>query len=185
MKTVLSFKTETNGLPNWKARSDDESQPHLVRLSAVLCNAETQEVIDQMDVVIIPDGWDIPQDTINVHGITFEDAKERGISEAGAVKLFLKLVMNADVIVSSNKQFNNRIMCIAFKRHLTEEAFECWSEIPSYCAMKMAKDKTGNKQLSLSDALSHFTGKKAVDNHDSLVNAKSAAKVFFAINKQN
>ena len=50
MKTLLSFKTETNGLPLWRERSNNEGQPHIVRLAAVLCNAETQEIIGDMDV---------------------------------------------------------------------------------------------------------------------------------------
>lgn len=183
MKKVLSYKTETNGLPNWRARSDDESQPHLVRLSAVLYNAETKEELESMDVIVRPEGWEIPQETINVHGITVEKAVQEGVSEVSAINTFNDLVARADSVVSSNKQFNSRIIRIALKRYSEDYQQEAWSNNKDnhYCAMKMAKDDTGNKSLSLSDALNYYNGQQAVDNHDSLVNAQSSAKVFFAI----
>lgn len=186
MKNVLSFKSETNGLPLWRARSNDEGQPHIVRLAAVLCDGKTQEVIEHMDVVIRPEGWDIPKETIDVHGITVQNAAEKGISESAAIEMFLSLVKSAGVVVSSNKQFNSRIIRIALKRHAEEYHQEAWNDNKEnhFCAMKMAKDDTGNKSLSLSDALSHYTGNQAVDNHDSLVNATSSARVFFAINNK-
>ena len=181
---VLSFKTETNGLPLWRARSNDEGQPHIVRLAAVLCDGKTQEIIDQMDVIIIPDGWDIPKETIDVHGITVEHAIENGIHEHDAIDMFINLVKQSGSVVSSNKQFNSRIMRIALKRHAEEFHQEAWNDNKEnhFCAMKMAKDDLDNKQVSLSDALAHYTGQQAKDNFDSLVNATSSARVFFAIN---
>lgn len=185
MKKVLSFKTETNGLPLWRARSNDEGQPHIVRLAAVLCDAETQEVIDQMDVVIRPEGWEIPQETIEVHGIAFDHAIEKGISESSAIEMFLGLVRKADAVVSSNKQFNSRIIRIALKRHAEEFHQEAWNDNKEnhFCAVKMAKDDLGNKGIALDEALAHYTGNTA-KNNDSLVNAESAAKVYFAINNK-
>lgn len=185
MKKVLSFKTETNGLPLWRARSNDEGQPHIVRLAAVLCDAETQEVIDQMDVVIRPDGWEIPQETIEVHGIAFDHAIEKGISEPDALDMFINLFDKADFVVSSNKQFNNRIIRIGLKRYAQEFYQEAWNDNKEnhFCAVKMAKDDLSNKGIALDEALAHYTG-NTVKNNDSLVNAESAAKVYFAINNK-
>lgn len=185
MKNVLSFKTETNGLPLWRARSNDEGQPHIVRLAAVLCDGKTQEVIEQMDVIIRPEGWDIPKETIDVHGITVEKANEQGISESAAIEMFLSLVRSAGVVVSSNKQFNNRIIRIALKRHAEEFHQEAWNDNKEnhFCAMKLAKNDLDNKQLNLADALLHYTGDQLVSN-DSLLNADSSARVFFAVNNK-
>ena len=186
MKTLLSFKTETNGLPLWRERSNNEGQPHIVRLAAVLCNAETQEIIGDMDVLIRPDGWTIPQETIDVHGITVERAEKEGIAESVAIEVFLIMVREASTVVSSNKQFNSRIIRIALKRFSTDVHQEAWNDNKEnhFCAMKMAKDDTGNKSLILSDAFAHYTNQQAEDNSDSLVNAASSAKVFFAINSK-
>ena len=56
MNRILFYDTETTGLPDWKVPSDDPCQPHLVQLAAVLCNADTREIISTIDVVIRA-GW--------------------------------------------------------------------------------------------------------------------------------
>lgn len=88
---ILSYDTETTGIPDWKIPSDSPDQPHLVSLAAILVNAETREVVDSMDVIIKPDGWEIPQETIDIHGITMEIAEKEGIPEQEALEMFLAM----------------------------------------------------------------------------------------------
>lgn len=185
MKNVLSFKTETSGLPLWREPSSHEGQPHIVRLAAVLCDGKTQEVIDKMDVVIRPDGWVIPQETIDSHGITNERAIEEGISESAAIEMFIALVRKSDVVISSNKTFNKRIIRIALSRHAEEFHQEAWKDNENhFCVMKMAKDDSGDKKLTLNSALYHYTGDQILGD-DSLFNAQSAAKIYLAINNKS
>lgn len=88
MKTIIFYDTETTGLPDWKAPSDSETQPHLVQLAAILCNEETREIIDTLDVVIKPNGWVITPENAAIHGTTQEMAEATGIDEAEAFKHF-------------------------------------------------------------------------------------------------
>jgi len=182
---VLSFKTETNGLPLWQARSNAEGQPHLVRLAAVLIDDQS-DVVESMDVVIIPDDWDIPQETTDVHDVTLEFAAENGVNEKDAVELFISLVRKAEKVVSSNKTFNSRIIRIALKRYADEFHQEAWADNKDnhFCAIRMAKDDLKNKSVNLFDALAHYTGESIHNNREPLVNAQAAAKVFFAINNK-
>lgn len=184
MKTVLAYKTETNGLPDWRGRSDAPNQPHLVRLAAILFNAETKEPIEQFDVIVRPDGWKIPEVTVKSHGITEEHAAEVGIDESSAVELLFKLLAEAgdDVIrVTSNKQFNSRVVRIAAKRFATEAQQEIWSEKENHvCATTMAKNHFNVQRITIDDAISHFTNDEICAG--SLGDATKAAKVFFAIN---
>jgi DNA polymerase-3 subunit epsilon len=87
MKTALVYDSETTNLPIWKEPSDHPGQPHIVELAAKLVNLENREVINQMCVIIKPDGWawDDSATTADVafktHGITMERAMDEGIPE--------------------------------------------------------------------------------------------------------
>ena len=85
MKPILFFDTETTGLPLWKEPSEDPRQPHLVELAALLVNPDTREMIAFMDVIIKPNGWTIPVDVSEIHGITTERALAEGIPEEEAL----------------------------------------------------------------------------------------------------
>lgn len=88
---ILAYDTETTGIPDWKQPSESEHQPHLVEICGLLYDAETQELIDSYHAIIKPDGWTIPQEVVDVHGITNERATEEGVPEAEAVSAFLAL----------------------------------------------------------------------------------------------
>jgi len=82
MSNILFFTdAETTGLPIWKEPSEDERQPHIVQLAGLLVNEDTQRVIQSIDVIIKPDGWVIPSEAIEIHGITNHLAENVGIPE--------------------------------------------------------------------------------------------------------
>ena len=188
MNTILFFDTETTGLPVWKEPSGSDKQPHLVQLAAILCNADTREIILTMDVIIKPDGWKIPQVTIDVHGITNEMALENGISEQVALDNFLKMCGDADR-VAYNKTFDQRIIRIATKRYSTDEVIEKWAVKDDFhCAMMLAKPivkcpaktKGKFKYPKLQEAYKHFFGKEFDDAHSAMADTEACMKVYWA-----
>lgn len=179
---IVFYDAETTGLPVWQVPSDDASQPHLVQLGAVLCDVNTQEVIATLNVIIKPDGWVIPEETIAIHGITNEHAAEFGIPEKEALELFLNLVGDSDRC-AFNKTFDQRIVRIGLKRYFNEEAQEKWAEKENHhCSMKMAKDFMGVKSVKLVDAYEYLTGKILEDAHDAFADAEACMSVYFSIN---
>ena len=181
MKTVLGYDAETTGLPVWSVPSGDECQPHLVQLAAILCNAETKEVIDKFEVIIKPDGWIIPQETIDIHGITNEYALEVGIPEEEAIQKLLELCGDSERC-AYNKTFDQRIIRIGLKRYFSEEAQEKWAvKDDHHCAMRMAKKSMGVKSVKLVDAYKHFTGTDLVGAHTAMADAEACMEVYFAI----
>ncbi len=188
MSTILFFDTETTGLPVCKEPSGSDNQPHLVQLAAILCNADTREIINTMDVIIKPDGWKIPQVTIDVHGITNVMALENGISEKFALEQFLKLRGDADR-VAYNKTFDQRIIRIATKRYSTDEVIEKWAiKDDFHCAMMLAKPivkcpaktKGKFKYPKLQEAYKHFFGKEFDDAHSAMADTEACMKVYWA-----
>ena len=91
MNLALFYDTETTGLPDFKAPSEADHQPHIVQLAALLVDLDTRQTIQSMDVIVRPDGWTIPDEVAAVHGISTEHAAEVGIPERTAVQMFMEL----------------------------------------------------------------------------------------------
>ncbi|NRA62259.1 MAG: 3'-5' exonuclease [Psychrobium sp.] len=188
MKTILFFDTETTGLPVWKEPSGGDNQPHLVQLAAILANAETREEIASMDVIIKPDGWEIPKVTSDIHGITNEYANSVGITEKLALDVFLDLQKGADR-VSYNRTFDQRIIRIAAKRYSNEIMVAEWANKDNYhCAMLAAKPivkcpaKTPGKIKTpkLQDAYKYFFADEFDGAHSALADTRACMKVYWA-----
>lgn len=185
MKTVLVYDNETNGLPVWSTPSDDPCQPHIVQLAAVLCATEPQEVMQSIDLIIKPDGWEISEEMTSIHGISNEFAHDVGVSEKMAVEMLLDLCGNADR-VAYNKTFDQRIIRIALKRYgLSEEIQDKWAEKDDHHdPMRMFQKIYGGKNTKLVDAYLKVTGKTLVDAHTAMADTLACKEIFFALQGQ-
>jgi DNA polymerase-3 subunit epsilon len=190
---IIAFDTETTGLPDFKARSSDPSQPHLVHLAMVLCRDDGAEV-EAHNVIIKPDGWVIPDEVAQIHGITTAMALERGIPEADAVAMFVVAQAKASLRVAHNESFDRRIMRIAMTRAGMERAdIEAIEARPSYCTCinatpivnlpptpkMLAAGFTKPKQAKLAECIKHFFDEDLTGAHDALVDVRACARVFF------
>lgn len=192
MKPILFFDVETTGLPEWKMPSGHESQPHLVQLGAVLADEETQEVISTLDLIIKPDGWEIPQETVDVHGVTQEKALAVGVPEKLAIQMFMALWGNHKR-VAHNRTFDQRLLRIGLKRFgFSEQEQELWAEKDNFdCSMLLAKpimkmepkNKFGFKPPKLEEAYEYFTGKNIENAHTALADATACMEVYFVMVK--
>jgi len=177
---VLSYDTETTSLPNWKAPSGDPSQPHLVQIAALVADTETRQVIASIDLIIRPDGWEIPAVTSDIHGITTEYALAHGVPEAEAYALFMSL-WGGKFRIAHNRTFDQRLLRIAAKRYGTEEQEEAWGDKETHgCTMMQSKAAMGVKKWpKLSEAYEHFTGKSLENAHTAMADARACLDVYF------
>ncbi len=180
MKEILFFDTETTGLPDWKQPSEDECQPHMVQLAAIKVDSETHEIKQSLDIIIKPNGWVIPDETIEVHGITNEYANDVGIPEKMALEIFLAMHSSCKNRIAYNTTFDNRIVRIATKRYSDEIVIDNWKSGPYECAMILSQKVIGGKRIKLIDAFKHFTGHKLTDAHNAMADTKACADVYFA-----
>lgn len=194
---ALFFDTETTGLPLFHEPSEDERQPHLVQLAALLVELETREVLSTIDLTIKPDGWEIPDDVAKIHGITTEIALATGVPEREALDQFLKL-WAGQPRVAHNEQFDARIIRIAMMRYPDVCGWtspDAWKMAPAQCTQRLAtplmklpptakmiaagfkKPKSAN----LREAYKHFTREDLVDAHSAIADARACMAVYFAI----
>jgi DNA polymerase III epsilon subunit-like protein len=78
MRTFLIFDCETNALLDFKKDIMHESQPRIIQLAAILCN-ESGQIIEQMNMLAKPDGWEIDAGAQSVHGISLETCEAQGV----------------------------------------------------------------------------------------------------------
>lgn len=184
MVMILPFDTETTGLPLWQEPSGHEDQPHLVQLAALLVNKDTRGITGQMDVIIKPDGWIIPDETAVIHGITTERAMDEGIPEAEALEMFLELYRQSHLRICHNTTFDNRMIRIALKRYqpdlISDEEWKDKSRY--YCTLINSRKVMGGKSgHTLAEAYKHFTGEDFEDAHTALADTKACLGVYWAI----
>lgn len=192
MNLKLFFDLETTGLPNWKEPSGGDNQPHIVQLAAKLVDIDERKVLRKMDVIVKPEGWIIPQETIDLHGITMDKANEEGIDEIDALTDFLELWEGVPR-VAHNTTFDNRIVRIATKRYCDDIMIDAWHEGSYECTgllskpiMKMEpKNRYGYKMPKLIEAYKFFTGKDLEGAHNAMVDVDACIEVYYGILDHN
>lgn len=190
------YDTETSGLPNFGAPSGDPNQPHIVQVAGLLVDTDTRKVISSIDLTIRPDGWAIPAEVSEIHGITTEHAAAVGVSETLAVEALMQMWSRADLRIGHNEQFDARILRIALHRFpMSEFPPDLWSggnaectarlstplvKLPPTEKMKAAK-RFHHKTPNLGEALAFFTGSSLIDAHTALADAQACWRVWCAI----
>ena len=108
----LFFDTETTGLPKrYDAPSSDLENwsCRLVQLSWLM-EDDSKTLLSQGDLIIKPDGFEIPKQASDVHGITTEMALEKGVDLKKAVYYFLGACKMADIIVGHNVNYDMHVV---------------------------------------------------------------------------
>lgn len=211
MKTILFYDSETTGLPLWNLPSEHPEQPRVVQLAAELCIEETGETLRELNMIILPDGWTIPTEASDVHGITTERALAEGVAAHLVIDLFIDMWMDADQRAGHNESFDMRMLRIELMRHATysgkvmtnglgEIPFaDYWKQAPAYCTQggsvkilnlpptprMVAARRKGPKSPNLGEAYQFFTGKPLDGAHDAMVDVRAAKAVYFGIKAHN
>ena len=138
MNLALFYDFESTGLVLFKKRSDLPEQPHIVQLAASLVDLDTKDTVQSINVIVKPEGWIIPKEASDVHGITTEHALDVGIPESKVVSLFYSM-WQGRLRVGHNEQFDARIMRIALKRFTFEDQWNAWADGKAECTLKLSK----------------------------------------------
>lgn len=201
MKTALFYDTETTGLPLYREPSTHPDQPRVTQLAAELCIEETGETIAEMDFIILPAGWTIPQEVANLTGLTTELALVQGVPIDTVLPEFVELWKRAGMRVAHNEQFDQRLLRIELVRSpmyagqiVNGVPFaDHWKAAPAFCTQG-ASTKIVNagrpkgekaKTASLREAYMHFTGKTLDGAHNARVDVRACKEVYYAIKRHH
>jgi uncharacterized protein (TIGR02145 family) len=182
---ILFFDTETTGLPkNWKAPVTDlDNWPRLVQLAYLVYDFDGN-LIHSCNEIIKPDGFTIPTEASNVHGITTEMAKQRGSDINDVFELFLIHLKRSKMIVAHNMAFDEKIIGSELIRLGKENVIVAKEKV---CTMLKTVDLCkiegpyGYKWPKLEELHRYLFNHDFEGAHDALADIQATAKCFWEL----
>ncbi|HMU99202.1 MAG TPA: 3'-5' exonuclease [Chitinophagales bacterium] len=184
----LFFDTETTGLPkNWKAPLEDlDNWPRLVQLAYIYCDKDGNKLANG-DYIIKPEGFTIPIEASNVHGITTEIANNKGQNLEQVLEDFNQFVVESHYLVAHNMAFDEKIMGAEFLRKDIENNIIYRKKIctmlasRNFCAIE---GPYGYKWPKLAELYYKLFQTNFDNAHDASADISATAKCFWELRKK-
>lgn len=185
----LFFDTETNGLPNdYNAPAQDtENWPRIVQLAYSVRDRDGKTLFER-DVIIRPDGWNIPPDMI--HGITEAQALEVGVHVGPEIDRFLDWVEKCDYLVAHNLNFDYPVFAAEYIRAVQDKRVQIRrAQIEKICTMRSTVEfcripgpwRGKYKWPRLSELHNKLFGCDFEGAHNALFDVNATVKCFFEL----
>lgn len=190
---ICPYDTETTGLVRKNLPLTDVGQPRLVQLSCLIADEETHRITQSMNLVVKPEGWDIPDEASAVHGITTEYATEVGLPEKHVLDTFLWL-WDGKKRISHNNLFDDKVIECAIARYYSPDSplLEAWQKAPTYCTMReskeivQAKGKTGRLKFpKLAEAYEYFFNEVFDNQHSANADTVACFEIYLALQQRS
>lgn len=183
----LFFDTETTGLPkNWKAPITDlDNWPRLVQLGWIM-SSEEGERLDTGNIIIKPEGFEIPIGASDVHGITTEMAIKDGVPLEETLSHFNIMIEQADYIIAHNMNFDKKIIGAELLRMEIDSSFELKPKICTMLASINYCQLPGNygfKWPKLQELHNKLFGKDFDGAHDAFADIDATERCFWEMRK--
>ena len=180
---ILVFDTETTGKADFRSFPTAPHQPKLVQIGAQLLD-DSLVVRAELNLIVKPDGWEIPKEASDIHGITTEIATKYGFSLSWVLSQFAVLADHSRLRVAHNLDFDDLVLRSSFA--LIGEEFEHYeASADSFCTMRAMTSVCqlpGNygdfKWPKLTEAYKHCTGKDLECAHDAMADVRGCADVY-------
>jgi DNA polymerase III epsilon subunit-like protein len=185
---ILFFDTETTGVPlNYNAPSSDtQNWPRLVQLAWILTDENGNRILTG-NLIVKPDGFNIPADASKVHGISTERAKEEGVPLAEVIERFKSDLNMATYIVGHNIEFDKKIVGAEMIRLGMKDIMDSKK---SYCTMQSSIDfckipgKYGYKYPKLQELYKKLFGIEFDNAHNAMSDIEATEKCFWELKKR-
>ncbi|MGE0566638.1 MAG: DNA polymerase III subunit alpha, partial [Bacteroidia bacterium] len=187
----LIFDTETTGLPaNYRAPlTDFDNWPRMVQIAWQL-HSESGELLAHDSIIIKPEGYTIPFNAIQIHGISNERANEEGENLKQSLLKFSEVVNQTSYLCGHNIEFDINIIGCEFLR----------CGLPNFLEGKMVIDTKSDattefcqipggkggkfKWPTLTELYSKLFNETFAEAHNAAFDVLANAKVFFEIIKR-
>jgi DNA polymerase III epsilon subunit-like protein len=135
---IIVFDTETTGIPETAdaTKRNCKNFPRIVQIAWMVFDDDIEMIKSQS--YIIKQEESTPVSSIEIHGITDEIAKEKGVCINDVLNEFLSDIKTAKVLVAHNMKFDyNVVKSELYRNNLDTDAIE---NIHKCCTMLISKD---------------------------------------------
>ena len=136
--------------------------------------------------VILPDGFKIPKDAEEIHGISTALAIRTGVPIAKALDAFVEALSKASVVVAHNFEFDAKVLGAEFYRRGIRDPFRLkinvctMTDATEYCALP---GQHGFKWPKLAELHYKLFGKRVKEAHDAATDVATCSKCFFELKR--
>ena len=187
----LIFDTETTGLPrDYKAPlTDFDNWPRMVQVAWQIHDT-TGILISRNSIIVKPDGYTIPFNAVQIHGITNERAIEEGQDLKAVLLEFIEAVKQTKYLCGHNIEFDNNIIGAELLRCGLENILSAMPFIDTkndqtteYCAIPGGRGGKF-KWPTLTELYTKLFNSKFDEAHNAAFDVLATGKVFFEIIKR-
>lgn len=184
---ILFFDTETTGLPRDRyvpAKDGADNWPDIVSIAWMIVD-EHRKLLKSKYVIVKPEGWTIPADSTEIHGITQEKAQTEGVFLRSILEEFQQDMLKCKYIVAHNMNFDRNVLDNAALWRAQRAPLR-W--MTCFCTAEIGKNLTkvpfpsgrGFKYPRLAELYTFVTHKQPnVDLHNALFDTLLLSELFY------
>jgi len=184
----LIFDTETTGLPkNYNAPiTDTDNWPRCIQIAWQL-HDDMGKLVSHDDMLIKPDGFNIPYDSEQIHGISTELADKNGVDLVDSLHKFNEALKQTKFVVGQNVAFDINIMGAEFYRKGIDNPLQelpvldtCTETTAELC--KIPGGRGGKFKLPTLTELHQFLFNKAFNEaHNATADVEATTRCFLEL----
>ncbi|PKA98821.1 DNA polymerase III alpha subunit [Flavobacteriaceae bacterium MAR_2009_75] len=184
----LIFDTETTGLPKrWDAPiTDTDNWPRCIQIAWQL-HDDMGNLLEHQDYLVKPDGFNIPYDAEQIHGISTELAQQEGIPLGEVLGKFNAAMARTKFIVGQNVGFDVNIMGAEYHRMSVENPLQelpvldtCTEETAMLC--QIAGGRGGKFKLpTLTELHEYLFGEPFSEAHNATADVEATTRCFLEL----
>ena len=188
----LVFDTETTGLPKrWNAPlSDLENWPRCVQIAWQLHDSQGN-LVEHDNYIITPEGFNIPYESEQIHGISTELALKEGVPLSEVLDKFEEVLSRVQFIIGHNLGFDINIMgaeLLRLERTTSITSLPvldtCTEDTATIC--ELPGGRGGKFKLpTLSELYKHLFSTDFKEAHNATADVEATARVFLELLRQN
>nr|WP_299169035.1 DNA polymerase III subunit alpha [uncultured Allomuricauda sp.] len=184
----LIFDTETTGLPKrWNAPiTDTDNWPRCIQIAWQL-HDEWGNLVEHQDMLIQPDGFNIPYEAEQIHGISTALAEQDGVPLSEALELFNEALSKTKFVVGQNVDFDINIMGCEFHRMGVENSLTtlpvldtCTEATAELC--RIPGGRGGKFKLpTLTELHEYLFGEPFAEAHNATADVEATTRCFLEL----